>query len=412
MRVIVSKTLQDNYQNFVVVDNFKKVRGLSGVTLLVIHNFEESDFDTGVFISEFKKNGIKNILYINENPNANVKNTILGIKGKYIEDEFYFEDEEELLALVEECEQDVEEETSLATVSTDIINDFIERFKRGDEQIQAPVYLEQVREAVNELSAITQQQQTQLLAMGSSAMETFERASVIISNLAKQKKTIEDSLKNLEESRPAIQTKSSMSGSILFYPTYNYTGSAKVLVVREYSPCRYLTSFILAYEHYLHYSKNKRVKLIFVHQKGHGVLKKYTDYTSITQESMYLDSLYDAEIIATNNPKKDVLKKIFSRPADVFIIVDRMYGQQDIVSGRRVKVSAVSGSSDLKRFNVKENECIFSVNKKENALFTIPSIKNYPTGKDVRNAAYMQICKNDMFVKLDSLLQLPTEGGR
>lgn len=68
MRVIVSKTLQDNYQNFVVVDNFKKVRGLSGVTLLVIHNFEESDFDTGVFISEFKKNGIKNILYINENP--------------------------------------------------------------------------------------------------------------------------------------------------------------------------------------------------------------------------------------------------------------------------------------------------------------------------------------------------------
>ena len=410
MRVIVSKTLQDNYQNFVVVDNLKKIRNLQGVTLLVIHTFDDDAFNFGVFLSEFKKNGVENIIYINENPIESVKNTILGIKGTYIEDEFYFEDEEELLALVEECEESQEEEdTSLAVVSADIINDFIERFKSGDESIQAPVYLEQVRDAVNELSVITQQQQTQLLAMGSTAMETFEKASLIIQNLMKQKKTIEESLKTLEESRPSLQTKSSMQGSIIFYPTYKYTGSSKVLVIREYSPCRFLTSFILAYEHYLHYRKNKRVKLIFVHQKGLGVSKKYTDYVSITQESMSLDSLYDSEIIATNNPKKDVLKKILSRPADIFIFVDRLYGNQDIVSGRCIKVNAVSGLSDIKRYGIKKEDTIFPISKVDGSLFTIPNIKNYPVGKDIRSAAYMQLCSEGMFSKLDALLQLPTE---
>lgn len=409
MRVIVSKTLQDNYQNFVVVDNFKKVRSLKGVTLLVIHTFDDDAFNFGVFLSEFKKNGVENIIYINEKPIESVKNTVLGVKGKYFEDEFYFEDEEELLALVEECGEDVEEEgSSLAVVSTDIIKDFIDRFQSGDSAIKAPVYLEQVREAVNELSVITQQQQTQLLAMGSTAMETFERASMIIQNLAKQKKAIEDSLKTLEESRPAMSTKSSMQGSIIFYPTYKYTGSARVLVIREYSPCRFLTSFVLAYEHYLHYSKNKKVKLVFVHQKGQGVARKYTEFTSITQESMILDSLYDSEIIATNNPKKDVLKKILSKPADIFIFVDRLYGQQDIVSGRCVKVNAVSGQSDLKRYGIEKKNTIFSVSKVDDALFTIPNIKNYPVGKDIRSAAYMQICSKEMFTKLDAMLQLPT----
>lgn len=155
-------------------------------------------------------------------------------------------------------------------------------------------------------------------------------------------------------------------------------------------------------------SENKRVKLIFVHQKGQGVAKKYTEYVSITQESMHLDSLYDSEIITTNNPKKDVLKKIFSRPADIFIVVDRLYGNQDIVTGRCVKVNAVSGQSDLKRYGIKKEDTIFSVSKVDGSLFTVPNIKNYPSGKDLRSAAYMQICGKEMFTKLDALLQLPS----
>ena len=142
-----------------------------------------------------------------------------------------------------------------------------------------------------------------------------------------------------------------------------------------------------------------------MHQKGAGVARKYEGFTSITQESMNMTSLYDAEIIATNNPKSNVWKEIFSRQCDIFIVVDRLYGSQDIVTGRVTKLNAVSGISDLNRFKVQKGNCIFPVTKQDGCFFSIPTIKQYPTGQDVRFAAYQQICK-DKYQKLDDYLQL------
>lgn len=408
MRVIVSQTLQDTYQEFVVVDNFRKIRELKGVDVLIIHTFAEEEFEVGVFINEFYRNGVKKFVYINKNPLEGVKAPLVGVNGHVIEDEFFLEDEEELIALLDELDEGDSENTSLAVASMDIIGDFIKRFEENDESIKAPLYLEQVKDALNELSTQNEKQHLQLMSMGSTALETFEKASTIISNISKQRKVIEDKLNDLA-TKQQNQPSRSFGGGILFYPTYKYMGVPKLLFIREYSHCRYLTSFILAYEHYLHYNKNKRVKLIFVHQKGQGVAKKYTDFTSITQESMYLDSLYDSEIIATNNPKSEVLKKIFSKPNDIFIVVDRLYGQQDIVSGRVSKLSAVSGKSDLKRFNIDVKNCIFPVVLNENAFINLPTIRKYPDGTDMRRAAYMQLMKKE-FEKIDNFLQLPTDG--
>lgn len=407
MRVIISQTLKDTFQEFVVVDNFRKIRELKGVDVLILHTFTEDDFEVGVFISEFYKSGIKNFVYINENPREGLKSTLVGVKGHIIEDEFYLEDEEELIALLDELALPEEENTSLAVASMDIIGDFIKRFEANDEAIKAPLYLEQVKDALNELSVQNERQQSQLLSMGGAALETFQKASTIIANINKQRKVIEEKLNDLASKQQA-QPSRAFGGSILFYPTYKYIGVPKLLLIREYSPCRYLTSFILAYEHYLHYNRNKRVKLIFIHQKGQGVARKYTDFTAITQESMYLESLYDAEIIATNNPKSEVLKKIFARPNDVFIVVDRLYGQQDIVSGRISKLSAVSGNSDLKRFGVDPKTCIFPVVANENAFINLPTIRKYPNGVDMRRAAYMQLMK-ESFEKIDDFIQLPKD---
>lgn len=411
MRVIVSTKLTDNYQNFVVVDSLRKAKNIDGISTVIIHTFSEDNFSVGVYIAELYKSGVKNFIYISASPDIAIKNSIIGIKGVCIDDEFYFDDEEELLALAEEVESDGGNmNTSLVATSTDIVRDFIARYARGDETIQAPLYLEQVSNALDELSTITQQQQTQLIDMGNTAMDTFNRASSIISNMSKQKKLIEEKLKQLEDSKQQIAVKSTFGSNVLFFPTYKYTGTPKLLLIREYSPCRYLTSFMLAYEHYLHYSRNKRVKLIFIGQKGQGVMKKYSNYTSITAESMNMKTLYDADILFTNNPKQEVMREILTRPTDIYIVVDRLYSNQDIVSGRVNKLSAVSGSSDLKRFNIKPENCIFSVTQGQNAFLTIPTIKGYPGTQDMRYVAYMQICKDSLFKKLDSFLQLAEDG--
>ena len=393
MKVIVSTELDDNFTKFVVVDSFKKVKELQGVTTLIIHKYKESDFDAGVFVSQFHNNGIDQFIYISSSPSSTLQMVLKGVNGYYYEDEFYFEDEEELSTLLEDLGmEDEDENTSLATSALNVVNDFVSSFAKGDERIKAPLYLENVTSAVNELSLLTHQQELQLNTMGASALEVFEKASAIIRNMDAQNKNIEKKLEELEnQQNNSFSSKPAFGNSIMFFSPYKYIGNSKILLIREYAPCRYLTSFVMGYLHHLHYVLNRRPKLIFVHQKGAGVSAKYADFTSITQESMNMSSLYDNEIIATNNPKKDVMKDLLTKQNDVIIVVDRLYGNQDIVSGRVTKINAVGSRSDIARYKVRPEDTIFSITRQPKELFTLPTIKNFPTEIDARYAAYTQV---------------------
>lgn len=394
MKVIVSTEIDDIFNQFVVVDSFKKVKDLQGVTTLIVHKYKESDFDAGVFVSTFHNNGINQFIYINSNPSSTFKMVLKGVNGYYFEDEFYLNDEEELLSLLDDIGMtDTEDEsTELAAPALGVVNDFVRLFAKGDERIKAPLYLDNLKSAVNELSEITHQQELQLSTMGASALEVFEKASAIIRNMDAQRKNIEKQLEELELNQAnAISAKPSFGNNVMFFSPYKYMGNAKVLLIREYAPCRYLTSFILGYLNHLHYELNRRPKLIFVHQKGAGVAAKYSDYRCITQESMSLASLYDSEIVATNNPKKEVLKDLLTKPNDVIIVVDRLYGSQDIVTGRVTRINAVGSRSDISRYKVKPEETIFSVTAQPKQLFTIPTIKQFPVEIDARYSIYSQV---------------------
>lgn len=410
MKIIISETLKDRFHEFVVVDSLKKALELNGVTVVIIHTFKESEFDAGTLIPKLREKGAELFVYINENPSTTIRLLISGLKGYYYADEFYFSDEEELVALIEdiEGEQSVsnKEETSLAAPSLDIVTDFIEAFARGEERIKTPLYLERVTSAVNELSILTHQQELQITAMGASALDVFEKVSSIISNMDTQRKLIEKKLDELEQAQnnQGVASRPAFGNSITYFTPYNHLGN-KLCIFREFSPTRYLTSFILAYAHYLRYFKNKRVKVIFIVQRGYTIFKKYDEFTCITQESMHMETLYDAEIVVTNNPKKEVMKKLCTKPADVILVVDRLYGNQAIVSGRVNQVNVASSMGDMKRFDLKPEETIFSVTSPPNCLFTIPTIKNFPTGADARMAALRQVLEK-YFKKLDEYFNL------
>lgn len=407
MKVIVSTELEDKYNNYMVVKDFKAVKAISGVTVLILHKCEDiSEFDAGVFISNFYTSGITSFVYINANPSKVIKTVISGVGGVTYEDEFYFEDEDELTALLDDLGMDTST-NSLVLSSTQIVKDFIGAFARHEDRIQAPVYLEQVSQAVNELSELTHNQELRISEMGVAAIDVFEKASSIIVSMNDQKKLLEKQLEEFEESqnfKQASRQGSSFSSAIMFFPTFKYTGTAKVLNVREVSPCRYLTSFLLAYTHHIHYELNKRVKFIIVHQKGKGVADKYSDFTVITQESMGFSNLYESEIVATNNPKKDVMQKLTHQNDDIIIVLDRLYSSSDIISGKVVKINAVSGASDVDRFKLKPETCIFPITSQPNELFNIPLMKNYPKGVDMQYVVYSQTCK-EQFSKLDEMLE-------
>lgn len=409
MKVIVSTTLEDNFVNFKVVKSIKDAMAIDGVTTLILHTFTDQDFEAGILLAKFHKMGVSEFVYINNDPHMIIKMVVQGVNGYIITDEFYLDDEDELT----ECLKDLgfnrdNQETSLALVSAKVVKDFIEAFARGEDKINTPAYLAQVNQAIDELSDLTYKQELQINKMGSSAIEIFEKASGMIKQLSSNTMELQSRLAALQESNEESASKAMVS-SVSFFPTVRYMGTNKLLLIRELSPCRYLTSFMLGYFHHLKYGLNRRVKLVFVVQKGQRVLTKYTtneDFYAITQDSLQVKSLYDGEIIVTNSPKSEVMKEIFSKNRDILIVVDRLYSKTDIVDGRVIRINAVSGNSDIDRFKVKPEDTIFStVTSYENCFYCIPTVKQYATEKDLRFAQYEQLC-GEVYNKMDGLLDI------
>lgn len=404
MKVIISNVLEDKFSNFILVDSFKRASELSGVDTLIIHKYAESDFDVGVFVTTFHKSGVQTFVYISDTPSSTLRMALIGVKGYYFEDEFYLEDEEELIALLNDLDSE-EGQLALAAPALDVIGDFVGAVSRGEERAKTPVLMNSVSSALNEVSMILKQQEVQLTSMGESAIEVFERSKQIIGQMNSQNKLIEAKLRELEMGMSSAPSKATFSNSIMFFAPYTYRSNSKLLLIREYSPVRYLTSFILGYLHHLHYELNRRPKLVFVVGKGAGIASKYGDFPIITQDNMSLQSLYDGEVVVTNNPKREVMKDLLSKPNDVFIVVDRLYSSVDIVSGRLVKVNAVGSRSDIARYNVKPEDTIFTVTKQPKQFFDIPVIKSFPTEPEARYATYSQVL-GDRYSLLDFKLGL------
>lgn len=407
MKLIVSDTLENNYTEFQVIDNFKWIEeNMDDITTLIFHSSKESDFTVGVYISKLSQKGTVKFLYINNNPQTTIKMVISGAGGYIITDEFYLEDEEELLELLKNCGmEDNATETSLANVSVQVVKDFVQSFVKGEEKIKTPAYLEMVNNAINQLSTITAQQELQITTMGTSAIDIFKKASTLIKSIEENRSKIESQLKLLESNQETVSTASnnSFNSNVVMYPTIRYMSTKPLLLIREYSACRYLTSFALGYTHHVHFARNKRVKLIVAHQKGAGVAAKYDAFTSINESSANYATLYNNELIATNTPTKDIMRQLFNQPVDAFIVVDRLYGTQDIVNGKIYKINAVSGFSDIDRFNLEPADTLVSIRKREDVFATLVTTKEYATDTDVRQATYEQMYE-EVYAKLDELL--------
>ena len=236
-------------------------------------------------------------------------------------------------------------------------------------------------------------QELQITAMGTSALEVFEKASSIIKTLDTQRRTIEKQLQELEDSQNSTPSRVNLSNSLMFWQPYRYVGNTKILLIRELSACRYLTSFTLGYLHHLHYEMNKRVKLVICRQKAQGLALRYNHemFTFINSDNANMSSLYDSEIIVTDSPKKEIMKDLLSKPCDLIIVLDRLFGNMDIVSGKiTAKVNAISGRGDLQRFHVKAEDCIFSVTGVKNSFCNLFTIKDFPDEVDARYAYYNQ----------------------
>lgn len=412
MRVVVTTNTNRQYSNYRVLKTLHDVTKLSEVEYVIVNTYSDADISLGSIVSELRKKFNCHFFYITAEPRAVMQLLLNGVSGIYLEDEFYLDDEVELDCLIDSYQNDC---TDLVVSDTQsnltIVKNFMTAYARGEECCSLPYYISQTNYALAELEAESMRKDLQIKEMGTSALEVFERASGYIAQLEKSSKLASQQLAELTR---RTETPRSRFGGITYFPTvkYNPPPTKKVIVVKEYSPCRYLTSFLLSYMNYLKIMRNKRVKLIFTVQKGVLIYTKYSSdiFTFISQESIGKTNLYENEIIATNVPMSNsLINMVSSGSYDVIIVVDRLYGEV-ILQGNNIKqISAVSGETDLKRYNLNPRNCIFSHITYPNELVHIPTIKGYPpaTARDRRVAIYSQICNQlDLYTKLDNYLDI------
>ena len=404
MNVIVSNTLRDSYKNYKVVPKLADVVALDGVSCLILHSFTEEDFEVGITLSELAKKGVKRFAYVSENISLVVKMLISGLDGLIEDADFYFESEEDLDALLDDFFSSKGNDSDLSA-TTEIITEFLKGFANNDDKVKSPVFLEQVNDAVNALVVTNTENEVAIRDMSKATVDTFRHVSSTINAMEEQRNLLEEQLASFEQSLQN-QTRSTVrvdSGTVWVFPTYNYMGKSKILYIREYAPCRYLTSFVLAYANYVNYNLAKKCKVVFIHARGQGVSKRYSQgFTCITQESEGNKSLYTNPVIATNNPKKCVMDELTHTGEPLIIIVDRLYGSDSIISGQRItRLNAVSGVSDLKRFNLNVEETLFPIIKVPNSFGTISHMMKYPHDERTRLSKYYETMK-ELFEKIDS----------
>ena len=417
MKVIISSELKGkDFSQFVCAKSLEEVKNYKGVDTIILHKTDEKDFTIGVVLSDLRnKLGNFRFIYINEHPRAVIQMCLKGVGGYSYTDEFYLDDEEELLSLLADIDDienssssdDAKNELALVAASNfEVVYDFMRSFARGEERVNAPIYQEQVNEAINQLSLITQEQNTQIVSMGSTAMNIFAKASTLVENMQTMQTQMNEQLARVEaEAIKAQNSRPALGGSINYFPPIKYMATAKILSIKEYSPCRYLVSYFLAFKHWLHVVHGKSVRLIIVTGKLVTPSTKYSKLgNTITESNCNIKTLLTHDLLIVESPKKETMMNILNIPYDLTIVIDKMCGKDFIVDGRVEKLNAVSGLSDLETYSLNKNNTIFSTDEIKGAFTTILSIKGIPKEANGKLGAYIQMCGDSSFIKLKDKL--------
>ena len=186
------------------------------------------------------------------------------------------------------------------------------------------------------------------------------------------------------------------------FQQYTYTGNSKVLLIKEHSPTRYLTSFLIAFARYMTDLKTVKTKLIIVDRDSDTVAFRYgdiirADSTNLKQATA---SLTLSSVVYTTTPINSIMDVLMSSIGiELFIVLDRTYKKTDVITGRNITTAnAVSSRRLMRSLGLQANETILNDLGEQSQLGLISMIDSYPKDAesriDIQQRAYETNMKN------------------
>lgn len=405
MRLIIS-TNSYSHQKYKTTKTFKNV-DWSEVECLIFHSSIDSEVD---IILEISKAGekVKKIIYINQTLNSLFYGLFAGINADIYNDATMLEDETILDFLIDNYK-----ETGMTIKSPDEDVETISKFlatvsKESAETLKKLVanasWLKTLEYSVNNVGTAlvrTNEANTNMVDM-------FNRTADMITDLEESHQKTNEEIEKLSKYIEETEKRNSMGkqNTAFFYSTYQVPNTSnKVLYIKVYSPCRFLNSFIGAYQHYLKMDRQISSKILLAVPKLKNFMTKYDALPRLAPETvntLNLDTLGDAFV--TFEPKTAVLNTFFNMKSELYIVIDMMFGDNLLAGPKVIPVGAVNGVSDMKKFGVQPNRCIVSFTGLQ-ANIMIPFLKDYTRASEsARRTFYSEKCKDEAYKKLNILL--------
>ena len=246
--------------------------------------------------------------------------------------------------------------------------------------------------------------------INSDMVQIIGQAKVQADKLMETNQEISEQLSSLQETMTDFTN--GVSTTPMIYSAYKVSAATKrVLSIKCYSHCNYLMSFLIAYQKYLKQIRGVDSRILLVLPNLPIYTTRYRELPRLAIETLGVMQNLNKELYCTFEPKREVMKRFFEGNNLLYIVVDEMYSNAIISSGAKVeKFCAVSGTSDLDRFDLDVSRTFFPV-AGVNKGFVIPYIKDYAekyTNTPSKLQAYFTGCKS-LYERLDDILGIGKE---
>lgn len=401
--VVTRKSIQYSPRQFLKVESLKQAASTVGnIEFLVYNESTDTDNEKSIYIDQLRSR-VGKFIYIRDPERGDdaVKLLMPALNGIVFDDEYFLEDEEELLNMLE-CSSEIKALTTMNGVA--VVNDFFQRYMANEngKEVSNKAYLSVVKNAVRTMVGDYDSKNKELIQMSKTATELFTNTSKALAGSDAQigllKKQMEDFEEKIRARRDLPDTSVSVGPAINYFPQIRYLKEKRIIRIKELGNVPFLTSFTLGLRLYLENVKNVKPKLIVIWQKGSLIEKSYSDFNWITQSTMKdKRNFYGQSIVFTNHPSSDVINELLKDDEfDTFIILDRsLYDNVHLVNSKGDLFYAVGSPRYIKKFRLSPRDCFSSTISKGNWAFYIDYDENYPAERVNRERFYMQTYKEE-----------------
>lgn len=405
MSILLVTTDNYNLKRIRSVKTFENIEWGS-VSTLIFHSTSDPDIS---LIRELTtlNDKVDKVIYINSKFNPLYYCIFTGLDADIYDSEDFLSDDEMLEFLVDSYKEtgmtvkppngDLEVlAKSIATISTSSVDGL-------QKMLSNEYWTKTLTTAVaNVDNAIVRASQINI-----NVVEMLTESTKLIRDLENTNIRTNDEIRKMENIIHEMEKKTRPSTPFIFSSYSVPVGVPNVLYIKLYGNCRYLNSFILAYQHYLKMNRQYNAKVLFIMPKLKLLMQKYRDVaTRLAPESLGYVELQSNNVFQTFEPKKSVMDAFFTQSGtQIFIVIDMMFGEK-LLSGHMVKeIYAVGSSSDIDRFKLKPSNCIMPISARKESIL-ISHINKYASSNPAtKRSLYFDRCA-DSFKRLDKILNI------